>query len=61
MKKNIVFTVLLVLLSLIGNTQAVLPTSWSFTTTNLPTGWTESESNLYSATGNTPPAKKFDT
>jgi hypothetical protein len=61
MKKNNVFTVLLVLLSFMGNTQAVLPTSWSFTTVNLPTGWTESESNLYSASGNTPPAKKFDT
>jgi len=60
MKKNIVFTVLLVLLSLIGNTQAVLPTSWSFTTTNLPTGWSESGTMFYAASGNTPPAMKFD-
>ena len=60
MKKNIAFTVLLVLLSLIGNTQAVLPTSWSFTTTNLPTGWSESGTMFYAASGNTPPAMKFD-
>ena len=39
MKKNIAFTVLLVLLSLIGNTQAVLPTSWSFTTFNISLGF----------------------
>ena len=60
MKKNIAFTVLLVLLSFIGNTQAVLPTSWSFTTTNLPTGWSESGTMFYAASGNTPPAMKFD-
>ena len=60
MKKNIAFTVLLVLLSLMGNTQAVLPTSWSFTTTNLPTGWSESGTMFYAASGNTPPAMKFD-
>ena len=60
MKKNTAFTVLLVLLSLIGNTQAVLPTSWSFTTTNLPTGWSESGTMFYAASGNTPPAMKFD-
>jgi endonuclease I len=60
MKKNTAFTVLLVLLSFIGNTQAVLPTSWSFTTTNLPTGWSESGTMFYAASGNTPPAMKFD-
>ena len=60
MKKNISFTVLLVLLSFMGNTQAVLPTSWSFTTTNLPTGWSESGTMFYAASGNTPPAMKFD-
>ena len=60
MKKNIAFTVLLVLLSFMGNTQAVLPTSWSFTTTNLPTGWSESGTMFYAASGNTPPAMKFD-
>jgi endonuclease I len=43
-----------------GNTQAVLPTSWSFTTTNLPTGWSESGTMFYAASGNTPPAMKFD-
>ena len=60
MKKNIAFTVLLVLLSLIGNTQAVLPTSWSFTTAILPTGWSESGTMFYAASGNTAPAMKFD-
>jgi endonuclease I len=60
MKKNTAFTVLLVLLSFMGNTQAVLPTSWSFTTTNLPTGWSESGTMFYAASGNTPPAMKFD-
>lgn len=60
MKKNTAFTVLLVLLSLIGNTQAVLPTSWSFATAILPTGWSESGTMFYAASGNTPPAMKFD-
>jgi len=60
MKKNIAFTVLSVLLNFMGNSQAVLPTSWSFTTTNLPTGWSESGTMFYAASGNTPPAMKFD-
>ncbi|MEY3438232.1 MAG: hypothetical protein RL265_817, partial [Bacteroidota bacterium] len=61
MKKVIYASLLAVLISFSVKSQAVLPTSWSFTTTILPVGWTESESNLYSASGNTPPAKKFDT
>jgi hypothetical protein len=61
MKKVIYASLLAVLISFSVKAQAVLPTSWSFTTTILPVGWTESESNLYSASGNTPPAKKFDT
>ena len=63
MKKNIAFTVLLVLLSLIGNTQAVLPTSWSFATAILPTGWSESGTLFYTASTSTntlPAAMKFD-
>lgn len=60
--KRFIYTSLLVLLaSFNGISQAILPTSWSFTTTTLPTGWTESEANFYTASGNTPPAKKFDT
>ncbi|NBU90425.1 MAG: hypothetical protein EBS12_03110, partial [Flavobacteriia bacterium] len=43
-----------------GNTQAVLPTSWSFTTSILPTGWSESGTMFYAASGNTAPAMKFD-
>lgn len=61
MKKNSFLSLLFVAFNLVANAQAVLPTSWSFTTVTLPTGWIESESNLYSASGNTPPAKKFDT
>ena len=61
MKKVIYASLLAVLISFSVKSQAVLPTSWSFTTTILPVGWTESESNLYPASGNTPPAKKFDT
>ena len=60
MKKNNAFTLLLVLLSFMGNTQAVLPTSWSFTTAILPTGWSESGTMFYAASGNTAPAMKFD-
>ncbi len=40
--------------------QAVLPTTWSFTTTTLPVGWTESGTAYYTASGNTPPTMKFD-
>ena len=40
--------------------QAILPTAWSFPTVNLPSGWTESGTNFYTASGNTPPAMKFD-
>ena len=40
--------------------QAILPTNWSFPTVNLPVGWTESGTNFYTASGNTPPAMKFD-
>lgn len=53
-------SLLVLLISFTGFSQAVLPTSWSFTTPTLPIGWTESESLLYTASGNTPPAKKFD-
>jgi hypothetical protein len=60
MKKVIYASLLAVLISFTVKSQAVLPTSWSFTTTVLPIGWTESESNLYPASGNPAPAKKFD-
>lgn len=60
MKRMNYITLLVLLFSLTGFSQAVLPTSWSFTTPTLPIGWTESESLLYTASGNTPPAKKFD-
>lgn len=40
--------------------QAVLPTSHSFTGTTLPSGWTENGTAFYTASGNTPPAMKLD-
>ena len=49
-----------VLISIVAYSQAILPTTWSFTTTNLPAGWTESGTSFYTASGNTPPAIKFD-
>ena len=49
-----------VLISIVAYSQAILPTTWSFSTTNLPTGWTESGTSFYTASGNTPPAIKFD-
>ena len=49
-----------VLISIVAYSQAILPTTWSFSTANLPTGWTESGTSFYTASGNTPPAIKFD-
>ncbi len=59
MKKIIIFT-LLVFSTLVVFSQAILPTTWSFPTVNLPNGWTESGTSFYTASGNTPPAMKFD-
>lgn len=61
MKKVIYLSSLMLLISANLYAQAVLPTSWSFATTTLPTGWTESGTAFYTASGNTPPAMKFDT
>ncbi|MBT5750526.1 MAG: choice-of-anchor D domain-containing protein [Flavobacteriales bacterium] len=58
--KKIILIVSCVFLTLVSYSQAILPTSWSFQTVNLPTGWTESGTNFYTASGNTPPAMKFD-
>ena len=58
--KKIILIVSCVFLTLVSYSQAILPTSWSFPTVNLPTGWTESGTNFYTASGNTPPAMKFD-
>jgi len=49
-----------VLISIVAYSQAILPTTCSFSTANLPTGWTESGTSFYTASGNTPPAIKFD-
>jgi hypothetical protein len=59
--KRIIYTSLFVLLvNLTGFAQAVLPSSWSFATTTLPTGWVATGTDYYTASGNTPPAMKFD-
>ncbi|HEY0031167.1 MAG TPA: endonuclease [Bacteroidia bacterium] len=59
--KKIIYAFLLVLTANINAiAQAVLPTTWSFTTTGLPTGWTESGTSFYTSSGATPPACKFD-
>lgn len=60
MKKTIYSILFVCLIQFSGLAQAVLPTSSSFTTTVLPTGWTESGTLFYAASGNTPPAMKFD-
>lgn len=60
MRKSIFLVLLLAFASSVSLAQAVLPTTWSFTTTTLPTGWTESGTAFYTASGNTPPAMKFD-
>ena len=59
MKKRILL-ISAVLLSIVAYSQAILPTTWSFSTINLPSGWTESGTSFYTASGNTPPAMKFD-
>lgn len=60
MRRILSLTSLMLLISANYFAQAVLPTTWSFTTTTLPTGWTESGTAFYTASGNTPPAMKFD-
>ena len=60
MRKSIFLTLLAAFAYSVSVAQAVLPTTWSFTTTTLPTGWSESGTAFYTASGNTPPAMKFD-
>ena len=58
--KKIILIGLLTFSTIAVYSQAILPTTWSFATVNLPTGWTESGTIFYTASGNTPPAMKFD-
>ena len=58
--KKIILATFLSFLTIALYSQAVLPTAWSFATVNLPVGWTESGTAFYTASGNTPPAMKFD-
>ena len=58
--KRIFLISLFTFFAITSYSQAILPTSWSFTTVNLPNGWTESGTIFYTASGNTPPAMKFD-
>lgn len=60
MKRIVYSTLLVVLISLTGFSQATLPASWSFPNATLPAFWTESGTAYYGASGNTPPAMKFD-
>lgn len=60
MKKTIYSMFLVCFVTLLGYSQAVLPTSSSFTTTTFPSGWAAVGTAYYSASGNTPPALKFD-
>jgi hypothetical protein len=62
MKKFSYTLLFLVAFNVAAWAQAILPTSWSFTTTTLPTGWTAVDPipSYYTASGNTPPAYKFD-
>jgi hypothetical protein len=60
MRKSIFLLLLSAFAYSVSVAQAVLPTTWSFTTTSLPVGWTESGTAFYTASGNTPPAMKFD-
>lgn len=60
MKKILYASMLMVLFTMNSIAQAVLPTTWSFATPTLPAGWTESGTGFYTASGNTPPAMKFD-
>jgi len=58
--KKIIFVALLAFSTMSVYSQATLPSAWSFSNVNLPAGWTESGTNFYTASGNTPPAMKFD-
>jgi hypothetical protein len=60
MKKIIFSSLLAVLFNVAAWSQAVLPTTWSFTTPTLPTGWSESGTAFYTSSGFTPPTCKFD-
>jgi hypothetical protein len=58
--KKIILIGLISILSISSYTQAILPSTWSFSSTTLPVGWTESGTDFYTASGNTPPAMKFN-
>lgn len=60
MRKSIFLVLLSAFAYSVSLAQAVLPTTWSFTTTTLPVGWTESGTGFYTGSGNTPPTMKFD-
>ncbi|MEN9440344.1 MAG: hypothetical protein RLZ33_420 [Bacteroidota bacterium] len=60
MKRLFYTSILVLLVSFTGLSQAVLPTGWGFSTITLPTGWTESGTGFYTASGTTPPTMKFD-
>src|ERR1035437_512442 len=60
MKKQLFTTLIAACIAVLGMAQAVLPTSWGFTTTTLPTGWTSAGGfTYYSGSGNPAPSAKF--
>lgn len=60
MKKSIQTLILLFTLHSFVYGQAVLPTTWGFSTTVMPNGWTQSGTSFYTSSGQIPPACKFD-
>lgn len=67
MKTIKLFSLLCGLSIMTAKAQTALPTAWSFSSTTLPAFWTDVNANsttypvpYYSASGNTPPAYKFD-
>ena len=59
--KKILFALLFIIATNItAFAQAVLPTTWSFTTAGLPIGWSQTGTAFYTSSGSTPPACKFD-
>ncbi len=61
MKKIFLSSVFAVTIGVSAFAQAVLPTTWGFTTTTLPTGWAglSPTTNYYAASGNPAPSAKF--
>lgn len=60
MKNKIKLLLVMLSINTMVFAQAILPTAWGFATANLPVGWTQTGTTFYTASGNIPPACKFD-